>query len=442
MKNKIRKVFFTSTLSLLFLAPGITQQNMLRISGTSGDSVDCGVHLSGYREFLKINLYQYAQVPWLKAFDNCPESSEKMYVDGVTIYRNFLETAPDGPAREGLIDTLMLIYDRRMEYFGGEGNVLGRKGKDLLNYRGSDIDQVQKAYEMLEKSIELQGNKSQESVILLFISAGILLNNNQIIDDNKVIDDYLLVIGILDPLEKRSSRWKKARKTVDEIILKEDILSCETLNRYFEPQFEQNRDNKTYLETMINLFRVSDCKGSDIFLTASENLYRLEPGPESAHNLGILFITRNDNEKAATYLKEAVKGDNIDTETRAIWYYELALVSLANKDYCESIDYAREAISLKGDYGTAYILLGDAFIASRSNLGDEFQQNTAYWAAADMYGKAASIDPSAAEEANQKLNGYAGQYPSSEDIFFRDIKEGDPYMVGGCINENTTVRSR
>ena len=41
-----------------------------------------------------------------------------MYVDGVTMYRNFIELAPDGPVREGLIDTLMLIYDRRKEYFG------------------------------------------------------------------------------------------------------------------------------------------------------------------------------------------------------------------------------------------------------------------------------------------------------------------------------------
>ena len=218
MKKKIHKAYFVSALIFLFVAPGISQENRLRISGISGDSVECGVYLSGYREFLKIDVYDYAREAWLKAFENCPESSEKMYVDGVTIYRKFLETAPDGPAREGLIDTLMLIYDRRMEYFGGEGNVLGRKGTDLLNYRGADIDQVRNAYEMLKKSIELQGSKSQESVMLLFISAGIMLNNNQIIDDSQVIDDYVLVTGIIEPLEKRSSRWKKTRETIDEII--------------------------------------------------------------------------------------------------------------------------------------------------------------------------------------------------------------------------------
>ena len=442
MKNKIPKAYFVSALILLFVAPGISQENNLRIARIGGDSVDCGVYLSGYREFLKIDLYEYAQEVWLKAFDKCPESSEKMYVDGITIYRKFLETAPDGPAREGLIDTLMLIYDRRMEYFGGEGNVLGRKGRDLLTYRSADIDQVQKAYGMLDKSIELQGDKSQESVMLLFISAGIILNNNQRIDDYQVLDDYLQIIGIIEPLTKRSSRWKKTMETVDEIVLKEDILNCETLDRYYEPQFEQNKNNKTYLETAIKLYGVSACKRSDIYLAASENLYEIEPGPESAHNLGILFITRNDNEKAASYLKEAVKGESIDSETSGQWYYELALVSLANKDYCESIEYARETISLKSDFGAGYIVLGDAFIRSHDKLGDDFQQRTAYWAAADMYSKAASLDPSVAEEARQRLTDTAGQYPSGEDIFFRDFKEGDPFRVDGCINENTTVRSR
>ncbi len=126
----------------------------------------------------------------------------------------------------------------------------------------------------------------------------------------------------------------------------------------------------------------------------------------------------------------------------ALWYYELAVVSNANKDFCEAIDYAREAINLKNEYGKAYILLGDAFIAYRDSLGDDFQQRTAFWVAADKYKKAASVDPSLTEDTNKKISEFAGQYPNNEDIFFLDLKDGDPYLVEGCINENTTVRSR
>ncbi|MCK4991264.1 MAG: hypothetical protein KAS29_12285, partial [Bacteroidales bacterium] len=195
-------------------------------------------------------------------------------------------------------------------------------------------------------------------------------------------------------------------------------------------------------ETVIFSYDASGCDRSNIYTAALENLYQIEPGPESAHKLAIQFITMNDLEKAASYLKEAIQGENIDSETMALWYYELAVVSNANKDFCEAIDYAREAIRLKNEYGKAYLLLGDAFIAYRDSLGDDFRQRTAFWVAADKYKKAASVDPSLTEETNQKISEFAGQYPNNEDIFFLDLKDGDPYLVEGCINENTTVRSR
>lgn len=442
MKGTTLKSFMLSALMFLYMIPAVSQEGNASKYETSEDSINCGKHLSAYRSFFKIKYYEDACPTWLKAFNDCPASSEMMYLDGVTMYRSFIEAAPDGPVREGLIDTLMLIYDRRIEYFGGEGNILGRKGKDLITYRGSDIEQVQKANEMLRTSTEFKGIESQEAVMLLLISSGITLTKEDKIDDNQVIEDYLMVAGILDQLEGKSSRWKKTRAIIDEIMLKEDILSCDALNSYYEPKFEQNKNDKTFLIGIINIYTTSGCNNSNIFAEASENLYSIEPGPEPAHNLAILFITRNEFKKAAGYLKEAVQGENIDGETRAEWYYELAVVSSANKEYCKAIEYARETINLKSDYGKAYILLGDAFIASRYNLGDDFQQRTAFWAAADKYKEAASVDPSLEVETNQKLTDYLGQYPNNEDVFFRDFKDGDLYLVEGCINENTTVRLR
>ena len=239
MKEKTFKLSILSALMFLFVVPAVSQDGNGSKYGTSEDSIKCGKHLSAYRTFFKLKIYEDAIGTWWKAFNDCPASSEIMYLDGVTMYHSFIEAAPDGPVREGLIDTLMLIYDRRMEYFGGEGNILGRKGRDLLTYRRADIEQVQKAYEMLKKSIELGGKESKEAVMLLFISAGIMLNKEEIIDDNQVIEDYFMVIWILDQMEGRSSRWARTRATIVEILRKEDILSCEALNRYYEPQVEQ-----------------------------------------------------------------------------------------------------------------------------------------------------------------------------------------------------------
>ena len=442
MKGKTLKFIFLSAFISMIVLPGISQGINRSNNNTNEDSIACGKHISAYRTFFKIDLYEYALETWLKAFNDCPAFSEMMYLDGVTMYRSFIKDAPEGPQREGLIDTLMLIYDRRMENFGGEGNVLGRKARALLTYRGAEIEQVQIAYQMLKKSIELEGKESQDAVMLLLISTSITLNQAGMMDNSQVIEDYFLVNGILDQIEGRSSRRDRTRTSIDELMLQEDILSCEALDSYYEPQFEQNKNDLSFLKKLIKVYTMSVCDRSEIFAAASENLYSLEPSPESAHNLAIIFITRKDYNKAEGFLKEAVLGENIKDLTKAEWYYELALINSNAKKYCEAIEYAREAVKLDENLGKAYILLGDAFIATRDKLGDDFQQRTAFWAAADKFSKAASVDPSLAAEARQKLTAISLQYPSNEEAFFRDLKEGDFYMVRGCINEKSTVRSR
>lgn len=442
MNGKTFIPFILSAFILSLTAPAISQGGTGAASTVAADSNECGKYLSTYREFLKYEIYQYAREPWRKAFEKCPSSSEKMYVDGVTMYRHDIEELSDGPVREGLIDTLMLIYDRRMQYFGGEGNVMGRKGIDLLTYRRSDMEQVQEAYTLLRKSIELEGEKSRDAVMLNFFSAGIALENKQIIDKKQLIEDHFMVTAILEKLEERSSRWKRTRETIDEIMEKERIFTCEALDAYFATRLDQNKGDLGFLEKMTSYYAASDCKKSDILLDALEQLYKLAPGPETAHQLAILYINRGDMNKASDYLKMAVLGENIASETRAEWFFELAVVSTATQDYCDAISYAREAISNKPEYGKAYMTLGDAIIASRSNMGDDFERRTAFWAAADKYTEAALSDPSLEAEARQKLKDYQGQYPSREEVFFRDLKEGDSYLVGGCINEYTSVRVR
>ena len=438
MKIKSILLFFSLTLAGI---TAVSQERQVDVYGTtSGDSVNCQVYLSVFRQFYNLELYGDAIESWRTLFDKCPSSSEKMYIDGVTMYRSFIEEAADDQRKEELIDTLMLIYDRRMENFGGEGNVLGRKGRDLLNYRGSDLDQVEKAYEMLKRSVELEGEKTQEATMVLLINAGVTLSEADRIGDGEVIDDYFNLSGILDQLEKRSSRWERTRETIDEIILNEHLLTCESLNGYFKPQFAQNSDDKEFLEKVIRFYKTTGCDRSDLFVEAAENLYKMEPSSEAAHNLAIVFIAREDFANAAEYLGMAVVGEHIDNETRAEWFYELALVNSALENYCDAISYAREAISYNDAMGKAYILVGDAIIASRKNLGDEFEQRAAYWAAVDNYSRAASVDPSVASEARQKLNNYRAQGPGKEDIFFHDLQAGDTFHVGGCINQTTTVK--
>ena len=444
MKTKALKTILLATFSLLLTFPAMAQKGIEDGSkyGKGQDSINCIKNLSLYREFFKHNNYRDAIGPWRKVFGECPASSEKMFVEGITMYRSFIESASEGPRMESLIDTMMLIYDRRAEYFGGEGNILGRKGIDLLRYRRDNIDAIEEAYGYLKRSIELEKDKSRDAVLVTFVNSSITLNKADKLSDNQSIEDYFTATTIVDQLLGKSSRWERAKGNIDELMLASGLLTCDALNGYFEPQFEANQNDTEFLQKVINFYSSSGCDLADLYIAAAEKMYDLDPGPESAHNLAYLFMRRNEYPRASEYLRLAVVGEGIDNDTRAEWFYELAVVSSATDKFCDAISYAREAIANNGNMGKAYVLLGDAIIASRNSLGEEFEQRTAFWVAADNYQKAISVDPSVADDARKKLNDYASQYPDNEEIFFRDLKEGDSYQVKGCINQYTTVRAR
>jgi len=427
---------------MIILSQGGFSQAVVTADEFNKDGAESGKLISTYREFFKNDLYDLALESWLTLFNDYPDASQKLYVDGVAMYRSFIAKAPEGQSRENKIDTLMLIYDRRMENFGGEGNVLGRKGSDLLKYRAGDKDEVQAAYGMLRESLDIEGSGSRDQVMLNYISASLLLHRGERIDDIQVMEDYFMVSGFLDQQGGRSSRRERTRASIDEMILKEDILSCVGLDLYFGTRFERNSEETDLLQKMIKYYTSADCKQSDLYVAASEKLYEVAPGPESAHQLAVLFISRDNLEKASYYLKLAVADGSLDNETRAEWYYELSIVHLAKGEPCEAISFAREALANRDDYGKAYISLGDAFITSRKQLGDDFQQETAYWAAADMYRAASRVEPALAEEAKEKQALCAAQFPNKEDIFFRDLQVGNSFLVKGCIQVNTTIRSR
>ena len=445
MKTKALKSILLATLCLLFVLPAISQKGIEDGSkyGKGKDSITCIKNLSLYKEFFKHNNYRDAIGPWRVVFGECPASSEKMYVEGVTMYRNFIESESSLQRKEELIDTMMLVYDRRVTYFPSrKGSILGRKGIDLLRYRRKDMDAMEEGYGYLKQSIEMEQSKSRDAVMVTFVNASITLNKAGKIDDNRVIEDYFTVTTIIDKLLGKSSRWAKAKGNIDDLMLNSGLLTCDALNRYFEPQFKASKTDPKFLEKLINFYTASGCDRSDLYVAASEQMYVIDPGPKSAHQLAVLFIAKNDFNKAALYLKEAVKGTDVDNNTKAEWYYELALVTRYNKNYCDAIEYARRAVALQGDHGKAYIVMGDAIIEARTNLGDDFEQRTAVWVAADKYTKAKSVDPSVTADANKKLRDYSSQYPNHEEVFFRDMNDGDSYQVKGCINEYTTVRSR
>jgi hypothetical protein len=448
MKFRISKITFLFYLFFTISANSSFAQNTSKIDRDpkyghdSLSRIECAANLSTMSEFMKLDLFDYALPAWRKVFNDCPGSSRNIYLYGVRIYRSVIEKEENPERRQELVDTLMLIYDRRMGNFGQEGLVLGRKGTDLLKYLPDAIPEV---HGYLEKSVKLSGKNTEDAVLIKFMQTSVILFRNGKIPVKEVIDNYLVITDILN---KRITTGElnqdgTALLNVESIFSESGAASCADLINFFTPKYSQDSSDIGLIKEITLLLEKRGCEDSELFADASERFYAQDTSALSAYNLARLFTKRGDFSKAVDFFNKAVELSK-DPEEKSAYLYRLALVEFTKPDqYASSRSHAAEAAMLKPGWGDPYILIGKLYAASSEICNEnEIQQSSVFWTAVDQFEKAKKIDPSITPEADTLISSYSQYFPDAEDAFFYGLKKGQEYTVGCWINEKTIVRTR
>jgi tetratricopeptide (TPR) repeat protein len=413
--------------------------------GKGEDSLRCLMNLSLYIEFYRHKNYNDAIGPWRIVFNECPASRESLHAYGVEMYKAFIEKEKDENVIRAYSDTISMIYDKRIQYFGKEGEVLGRKGVDILRYRRMDGNEyIKQGYDLLKRSIELEKLESSPVVLTTFLSAGITLFSNDLIKQDQVFDDYIIISDILDQqlLKRADATRKKAKEAIEFNIKESGVLTCENIISVFGPKLEQESSNKEFLLKVTEFLTIARCENDQLYADASEKLYALEPSAQAAYNIARLFLRKEDYRKASEYYQEAIEKSTDATE-KGTYYYELAHLNFQYlKNNQAAVDFAFKAAEQRPNWGDPYILIGTAYLAGKNDFNDNFDQQTVFWVAVDMFQRAINVDPSVADRASSLVRDYASYFPTLEDLFFRSIKEGQSYTVKGWINRTTTARAR
>lgn len=130
------------------------------------DSIQTLYNASIYTELWRQKNFKEALPAWRYVFLNAPAFQQNTYVRGEDI----IEYMYKSTQKKEYLDTLMMIYDQRIKYFGddpkaGEGYILGRKGLALLRYGDQGVENRKQAYNYLLKSVEMKGNASLPDVV-------------------------------------------------------------------------------------------------------------------------------------------------------------------------------------------------------------------------------------------------------------------------------------
>jgi len=410
--------------------------------GHGEDSIRCVRNFSLYREYTRHNEYNVAYPYWQIAFDECPNASKNIFLDGVKIVKHKLEKTQIPERRKELLDTLMLIYDRRIKYYGEKGNVKGRQGVDLLKYGRENIENVKIAYDYLKESIVLRRTKTSDPVLVSFVSTSIILYQNNILDASRTIEDYLMVSVIIDENIKAKPSDKDLQDiklAIGDNFVKEGPGNCDTLISYFSKELSAKQEDIEFLRMLTSLLRNRDCTKSDLFYNASKNLHSLSPTSESALNIAILAFNSDKYKEAAEYYQQALNLET-DEDKKADYYYGIAACYSEMDNKATARNYALKAIEKRPGWGEPFLLIGQLYANSKNDCSSLSLPNSIYWIAVDMFIKAKEIDNFVQEKANKLILSYSNYFPDKEEAFFQDVTEGEKYDIGCWINETTTAR--
>jgi tetratricopeptide (TPR) repeat protein len=454
MKKAIISVMAGLWLALIPTVALMAQDDVTNGTGGGGkygsDSVTCIMNISLYREFYKqwkssgyaSDSYRDAIGPWRWVFLNCPRGTENTYIDGVKIISTMVEKSKDKATQDKYIDTLMMVYDQRVTYFGKEGYVLGRKGVDLYTYRPSEFP---RAYEYIRKSVELEGNKTAAPVLVFYMQSAIDMVRNGKADSAVIFDVYdrsmdIISFNLTKPgiEEKDKSNWEVVRGNME--LALEPYANCQDLVAIFSGKFEANPNDLELLKKISELLDRKKCQEDDFYFDVTKKLYELDPSPESAYLIGKMLLKEMKYGEAIEYLKQSEGMKDSLQVAKALKFIAEAYRVL--KNYSASRSYALKAASLDPRDGEPYVIIGNLYAESSHDCGDnELTKRVGYWAAVDKYYRAKQANPDLASVVDPLINTYSIYFPTMETLFFYNMKEGDPYRVECWIQEDTRVRA-
>ena len=421
---------------LVFLILSYLSLDTYAVGKWGSDSVTCITNLSLYREYYKQKNYKDALTPWRWAYLNCPQSSGNIYKNGPIIIKAQMKADKENKA--AYIDTLMQIYDKRIEFFGKEGFVLGLKGSDLLRYEKTRYDE---AYQILKKSYEIEQNRSSAGAISSYFKSATIMEKNGKLQKEDILELYAELSSVIDyNLENNPKKTKFYTQTSSNVeSLFTPYADCDALISIFSVKFSKSPDDTNLLKRILKVMDAKECTENQLFFEVSSKLYELEPSALSASKMGKMSISRKDFSQAIQYCKQSIELETND-EVKAIYYLGLADAYRNAGSFSNAREAAFKALELKNNWGEAYMNLGNIYVAGANSCGNDFEQKTVYWIAVDMF-NLAKKDSDVEERARKSINTYSRYFPSTEVCFFNNVEKNSEYQIECWVNRKTVART-
>ena len=376
--------------------------------------------------------------------DQAPKGAQGIYTNGIKLYKTLINTAKTEEQRNVYIDSLLYVYDVRLQAFAnhsryGKDYILDRKAREYLTYKPEDREGVRKIFtEAIAATEEKTGKANQELVAIYFSNLCEDYKNN-LVDATIVISEYDRLSPLFEGAEGEAAELKNQ---FDTAFGASGAASCENLESLFSKKLAEKPEDVALLGQAVSLMSRAQCN-SDFFFNTAEKFYSLKPSSETALFLAQGFQGRSEFDKAMKYLNEALAAET-DNAERAKLYTRIGLISIQTGDHSNAMNAAKEIKTLEPTNGYAPYIMAQCYAATASG---DFSAQAGYWAAYDTMNQAIELlgsEPAIQEAAKKMASAYRGSFPTKEECFFNEVSAGARYTVtkGFASGVSTTVRYR
>ncbi len=412
--------------------------------GDTAEDREKNMFLSTFmREAFKNKQFDEAVGYFLQLVEKCPKASDATFARAVQIYQAKIARAADLKEKKVMVDSLMWVYDLRLEHFGdhperGAAFITDAKARDYFNYAKSDREGLRETF---KTAIEANGDKIDLELVMLYFQ--------------NLTDDYKMDLVMADEVMSEYDRLSPLMETNDAMKNRFDtafgasgVATCENLEAIFKTKLEANPEDNRSLSLAVRLMSRAGCK-TPFYKEIAEKQYQARPDSRSAMVLAAIFQGDGEYEKAAKYLRDALATET-DLEQQEQLQTRIALVEYAASNMAAAMKAASAALATNdgttSDNGIAMFIIAQCYAADAPSCPDELKGRAAYWAASDMMRKAlanfTADEATYKQHAQSMLQTYRENFPSAEDCFFQELPKGSDYTIKCGLAAGTTTKVR
>ncbi|UII28673.1 tetratricopeptide repeat protein [Fulvivirga maritima] len=387
-----------------------------------------------YTDAVRNDNFAAAQKPHLWLLQNAPKLNTSIYINGEKIYKGLIDATDDETRKAALVDSLMLIYDMRIENCGEEAEVTARKAYQFYVYNIRQKDKLKEVLEHFDKAYDLNGTSIPYYMHVPYMSA--VVYNKKYLDnltDMEILERYDKIMEAVDYQINEGGKYVEKledyKSKIDGLLVSIIDVDCDFVKTNLAPKFKENPTDLKLAKKIFAFMLNGKCTDDPLWLEAGQVIQEKEPNYGLAKNLGIKFKD-TDKAKAEKYFNMALSLTE-DPSQKSDMYIQLGSLRSGGA----ALELYQKALSVDPNNKDAYNAMGYAISQSYNSCKkgkDPVEDRGVFLLAYDFFSQAGN---------SRMMNSMKEQFPSTEEIFTFNHEKGQKITVD-CWGRSTTIRSR